>query len=130
MSAHLAPPLPCRLYEESLGSDSDPIARMLIAYLDDTVVGYLFYAVSSDQLHLDSIIVHPPFRRRGVATQLLTHLIRRFPHHRIDWGDMTLAARRLRDALNTSASRPPTSPPASAPTTSVHSHITATAHHD
>lgn len=40
-----------------------------------TVVGFINYWLVRDEIHLLNIAVHPDQRRRGLATQLLDHLI-------------------------------------------------------
>jgi len=40
----------------------------------DTVIGYIIFSEVVDELHVLNVAVHPEYRRRGIATALLTSL--------------------------------------------------------
>ncbi len=56
---------------------SKPSGVCLAAVEDDRVVGYLICARYDQVWHLMNIAVDPPGRRRGIATALLSEMIRR-----------------------------------------------------
>lgn len=62
--------------------DSDRIAESLVARVDEgsgekRIVGFLCAWVVGGELHINNIGVHPSYRRRGIASQLLEEVLRR-----------------------------------------------------
>jgi ribosomal-protein-alanine N-acetyltransferase len=52
-----------------------PFARVDVARLDGRVVGFANYWLVGDEASLLAIAVHPDHRRRGLAAQLLAHVV-------------------------------------------------------
>ena len=48
--------------------------RILVAKIDDTVVGYITYSVVLDEVQIANVATHPDFRKRGIGKDLLTTL--------------------------------------------------------
>lgn len=57
---------------------------MLLAESDDQLVGYLCFQQILDECHILNVAVHPDFRRRGIARQLVVRLMKQYPDVR-DW---------------------------------------------
>lgn len=59
--------------------NSERIAESLVAELGEgaggRIVGFLCAWVVSDELHINNIGVHPSYRRRGIASQLLEKVL-------------------------------------------------------
>ena len=49
-------------------------SRILVAKIDNTVVGYITYSVVLDEVQIANIATHPDYRRRGIGEKLLMHL--------------------------------------------------------
>lgn len=93
---------PYRLYDELIGVSHGQTDHTLLAYGPDQIVlGYLMYSVFQGDPKIHSIFVYPAYRRRGVATALVLHLQRTFPHQRLDWGFMTPLGQRLHTHVTT-----------------------------
>ena len=60
---------------------SDGVAQVLVARADEgsgrRIVGFLCAWIVADELQISNIAVHPGYRRRGVASQLLEEMLRR-----------------------------------------------------
>lgn len=54
----------------------NPASRAWVAELDGKVVGAIVAWLLVDEAHIATIATHPDFRRRGVASKLLTHALR------------------------------------------------------
>ncbi|MBI3609056.1 MAG: ribosomal protein S18-alanine N-acetyltransferase [Nitrospirae bacterium] len=54
----------------------NPFAQFLITVRDGAIIGYAGGWLIVDELHLLNLAVHPDFRRRGVADQLVDRLFR------------------------------------------------------
>lgn len=65
-------PWPAQVFVEELAREW---ARVDVALERDRVVGFLDYWLVHDEVHLLAIATHPDARRRGIATQLLDHLL-------------------------------------------------------
>ena len=65
------------LYELS----AEGVAHVLVARADEgsgpRIVGFLCAWIVAEELHINNIAVHPGYRRRGVASQLLEEMLRR-----------------------------------------------------
>lgn len=65
------------LYELS----TEGVAHVLVARADEgsgpRIVGFLCAWIVAGELHINNIAVHPGYRRRGVASQLLEEMLRR-----------------------------------------------------
>lgn len=55
--------------------DDDPRRLPLVAVADDAIVGFALFWVIVDEIHLVNVAVAPDCRRRGIAQQLLDHLL-------------------------------------------------------
>ena len=53
------------------------VARLPAAGTPPPVVGYICVWVVSDELHINNLAVHPSWRHRGIARELLTTALRR-----------------------------------------------------
>lgn len=49
-------------------------SRILVAKIDNTVVGYITYLVVLDEVQIANVATHPIYRRKGIGEKLLTHL--------------------------------------------------------
>lgn len=49
-------------------------SRILVAKIDNIVVGYITYSVVLDEVQIANIATHPDYRRRGIGEKLLVHL--------------------------------------------------------
>lgn len=60
---------------------SDGLANVLVARADEgsgpRIVGFLCAWIVSGELHINNLAVHPGYRRRGVASQLLEEMLGR-----------------------------------------------------
>ena len=60
---------------------SEGIADLLVARADERsgpwIAGFLCAWIVAKELHINNIAVHPAYRRRGVASQLLEEILRR-----------------------------------------------------
>ena len=67
-------PWPAQVFAEELGREW---ARVDVARdpARDRVVGFVDYWLVQDEIHLLAIATHPDVRRKGVARQLLDHLL-------------------------------------------------------
>lgn len=50
---------------------------LLVAEVDEELVGYIGSWLLVDETHVSTLAVHPNFRRRGIARRLLLELLRR-----------------------------------------------------
>ena len=50
----------------------NPVSRCVVAVEDDRLVGYLAFEQVSDEGSIVEIAVHPAYRRRGIAREMLT----------------------------------------------------------
>ena len=48
--------------------------RILVAKIDNKVVGYITYSVVLDEVQIANVATHPDFRQQGVGKKLLTFL--------------------------------------------------------
>ena len=54
------------------------MSRLFVARVDDepsTIVGYLAFRIVIDEMHIILVAVHPDWRRRSIARQMLEHAI-------------------------------------------------------
>jgi len=56
-------------------TSSNPFSRKIAYYIDEAPVAYLEYSLIYDRMELDNIKVFDDYRRQGIATKLLAHLI-------------------------------------------------------
>ena len=49
-------------------------SRILVAKIDNIVVGYITYSVVLDEVQIANVATHPDYRRRGIGEKLLMHL--------------------------------------------------------
>ena len=50
---------------------TNPIARYLVAKIDNKVVGFIGTWIVLDESHITNIAVHPNYRKQGIASKLL-----------------------------------------------------------
>lgn len=54
---------------------TNPIAKYLVAKIDNKVVGFVGTWIILDESHITNIAVHPNYRKQGVASTLLKELL-------------------------------------------------------
>ena len=50
---------------------TNPVARYLVAKIDNKVVGFVGTWIVLDESHITNIAVHPNYRKQGIASKLL-----------------------------------------------------------
>lgn len=50
---------------------TNPIARYLVAKIDNKVVGFIGTWIVLDESHITNIAVHPNYRKQGIASKLI-----------------------------------------------------------
>ena len=50
-------------------------SRTLVASFEGKTLGFMIYWMVLNEMHLLNLAVHPDYRRTGIATMLVTHLI-------------------------------------------------------
>lgn len=55
---------------------TNPIARYLVAKIDNKIVGFVGTWIVLDESHITNIAVHPNFRKQSVASKLLEELLK------------------------------------------------------
>ena len=55
---------------------TNPIARYLIAKIDDKVVGFMGTWIVLDESHITNIAVHPNYRKQGIGSSLLEEFLK------------------------------------------------------
>ena len=50
---------------------TNPVARYLVAKIDNKVVGFIGTWIVLDESHITNIAVHPNYRKQGIASKLL-----------------------------------------------------------
>lgn len=61
--------------EMFLSELEEPIAGVFVAIKDATIAGFAEFRFDGEQLYLGNVGVHPDFRRKGIARDLLTKTI-------------------------------------------------------
>lgn len=77
------------LFREELFS---PVCRSFVATMDGKVAGYVTFAIVLDEVHLRNISVHQDYRKCGIASKLLAHMIKISRENGLSW--CTLEVRR------------------------------------
>ncbi|MBV6457601.1 MAG: Ribosomal-protein-alanine acetyltransferase [Fimbriimonadaceae bacterium] len=54
----------------------NPHSVFVVAALDDEVIGYAGLWKVIDEAHVTNVVVDPTYRRRGIARQLISHILR------------------------------------------------------
>lgn len=54
--------------------DNNPYGNY-IAYIDDTIIGYIYYSKIYDRLEINNILVAESRRREGIASKLFDYLL-------------------------------------------------------
>lgn len=54
---------------------TNPFARKIEYVLDDKVIGYLDYSLIYDRMEIDNFNVLTEYRKQGIGTKLMAHLI-------------------------------------------------------
>ena len=54
---------------------TNPIARYLVAKIDNKVVGFVGTWIVLDESHITNIAVHPNYRKQGIASKLLEEFL-------------------------------------------------------
>ena len=55
--------------------NNNPFARKIEYVLDDKVIGYLDYSLIYDRMEIDNFNVLEEYRRQGIGTKLMAHLV-------------------------------------------------------
>lgn len=55
---------------------NNPFAKFLCYFLDDKLVGYLYYSIIYDRVEINNIEVEKYYRNQKIATKLLSELIK------------------------------------------------------
>src|SRR5437868_7395626 len=55
--------------------EQNRVARCLVVREDGCIVGYLCMWEIADEVHVTNIAIHPAYRRRGIARELLSGLV-------------------------------------------------------
>jgi ribosomal-protein-alanine N-acetyltransferase len=90
--AHLTP-WPRDVFERELGLD---LSSTWTLSLGNKIVGFLVFWVVHDEVHILNVAVDPAFRRRGIATAVIEHLIEIARHHKASF--VTLEVRETNQA--------------------------------
>jgi len=72
----------------------------LWAKVNNKRVGKIDYSVYEDEPQIQMIEVAPSYRGKGIASQLLYELQRKYPDVEIDWGSLTTDGVGLRKSIN------------------------------
>lgn len=54
---------------------TNPVAKYLVAKIDNTVVGFVGTWIVLDESHITNIAVHPTYRKQGIASKLIEELL-------------------------------------------------------
>lgn len=54
---------------------TNPIAKYLVAKIDNEVIGFVGTWIVLDESHITNIAVHPNYRKQGIASQLIDALL-------------------------------------------------------
>jgi ribosomal-protein-alanine N-acetyltransferase len=68
------------------------LCHSLVSTVEDKIVGYICFAIIIDEVHLRNISVHKDFRRRGIASQMMSEMIETAQERGVLWA--TLEVRR------------------------------------
>ena len=79
-------------------------SRVYAAEVDEKIVGFLVGHVVLDEAHVANLAVRPPFRGRGIARQLMNHLLAELAGEDVRWAylevrEHNLPARTLYQSL-------------------------------
>jgi ribosomal-protein-alanine N-acetyltransferase len=55
---------------------TNPIARYLVAKIDDKVVGFVGTWIVLDESHITNIAIHPNYRKQGIGSSLLEEFLK------------------------------------------------------
>ncbi len=69
-----------RFFEETLSS---PISKNLIIVKDKVVLGYIILYSVENEAHILNIATHPAYRKKGYASQLITHALAYFKDNNV-----------------------------------------------
>ena len=69
-------------FEEEL---KNILATYLVAKLNDKIVGYIGMWFVIDECHITNVAVHSDFRRMGIASELIKHMIKLCDSHGISY---------------------------------------------
>lgn len=62
-----------RMYLSEIRERND--SYFVMAKLEDRIIGYGGFWLIVDEMHLVNLAVHPDFRRQGIGTQIMQHLL-------------------------------------------------------
>ncbi|OOM76859.1 acetyltransferase YpeA [Clostridium puniceum] len=54
---------------------TNPVARYLVAKIDNKVVGFIGTWIVLDESHITNIAIHPNYRKQGIASKLLKEFL-------------------------------------------------------
>lgn len=72
-------------------TSTNPFAKRIEYFIDNTSVGFLEYSVIYDRMEIDNISVLEEHRNNGIGTKLMAHLISLAIEYRVD--NITLEVR-------------------------------------
>jgi ribosomal-protein-alanine N-acetyltransferase len=55
---------------------TNPVARYLVAKIDNKVVGFIGTWIVLDESHITNVAVHPSYRKQGIASSLLKEFLK------------------------------------------------------
>ena len=58
-----------------MGEIENSFCHSLVAHVEGRIVGYICFAIVCDEIHLRNIAVHHQWKRRGVASVLLSRMV-------------------------------------------------------
>lgn len=70
---------------------TNPFGRRIEYFIDDESVGYLEYSLIYDRMEIDNIMVNEDYRRQGIGTKLMAHLVSLAIEYRVE--NITLEVR-------------------------------------
>ncbi|HYD63290.1 MAG TPA: GNAT family N-acetyltransferase [Noviherbaspirillum sp.] len=89
------------IHEAVDASAADGTHAALYAYFDKEQVAALDFTRSRDSISINMVYVKPQFRRCGIGSALVRHLLGRYPAVKIDCGGAAMRVPFLVHALNT-----------------------------
>jgi ribosomal-protein-alanine N-acetyltransferase len=54
---------------------ANPVARYLVAKIDNKVIGFIGTWIVLDESHITNIAIHPNYRKQGIASKLLEEFL-------------------------------------------------------
>ncbi len=70
---------------------TNPFGRRIEYFIDDESIGYLEYSLIYDRMEIDNIMVNEDYRKQGIGTKLMAHLVSLAIEYRVE--NITLEVR-------------------------------------